>query len=214
MRLRQLRLATHARNPPSLILSPSLSPRQLVVTRPIEWPPSGRDATTNSTCPPPSIVCPPCPRWESNSRRPGACRSGLVRQIGPDQRFGATSDLTGSLPPAPSEGVCDQTCDQRNWLSSTKPLTLSAHGIMVFLDVVRERLIVDLREIIHAAEDQGWRIEETTNGLMFYPPDRSESGVLVHRKPSEQGLKKTVSQMRRRDFIWPLPRLIGESDAE
>ena len=38
---------------------------------------------------------------------------------------------------------------------------------------------------------------------MFYPPDKTQSGVLIHRNPTEQALKKTVSQMRQRGFVWP-----------
>ena len=62
---------------------------------------------------------------------------------------------------------------------------------------------MNLRQLEAAARDQGWREEETRDGIMFYPPDKTQSGVLVHRNPTEQALKKTVSQMRQRGFVWP-----------
>lgn len=62
-----------------------------------------------------------------------------------------------------------------------------------------------LDELEKAADQQGWRVSPTTDGVMFYPPDRTLSGVLVHRKPTEQGLKKTLSQLRQRGFVWPWP---------
>ena len=65
--------------------------------------------------------------------------------------------------------------------------------------------MMELQEIIKAAEDQGWRVEQTRDGYMLYPPDRSKTGVLVHRQPTEQAIKKTISHMRSRDFVWPPP---------
>ena len=64
---------------------------------------------------------------------------------------------------------------------------------------------MDLGDLERAALQQGWRTEQTTHGVMLYPPDRSLSGVLVHRRPTEQALKKTLSQLRRRGFVWPWP---------
>lgn len=62
-----------------------------------------------------------------------------------------------------------------------------------------------LDELEKAADQQGRRLDRTTDGVMFYPPDRTMSGVLIHRRPSEQALKKTLSQLRRRGFVWPWP---------
>lgn len=62
---------------------------------------------------------------------------------------------------------------------------------------------MDLRRIAKAAEEQGWRAEDTSNGIMFYPPNLSYTPVLVHRDPTEQALKKTLSQMKQRGLIWP-----------
>ena len=64
---------------------------------------------------------------------------------------------------------------------------------------------MNLEELAKAAEQQGWRLEPTTDGLMFLPPDRTRTGVLIHRRPTEQALKKTLSMLRRRGFIWPWP---------
>ena len=65
--------------------------------------------------------------------------------------------------------------------------------------------MMDADEIIRAGEEQGWRRQETTHGYMIYPPDRTQSGVLFHRQPTEQALKKTLSQMRQRGLVWPPP---------
>ncbi len=62
-----------------------------------------------------------------------------------------------------------------------------------------------LREVIKAAKEQGWRVEDTTDGVMLYPPDKRLGCVLVHRDPPEHSLKKAVSQMRHRQFVWPWP---------
>jgi hypothetical protein len=71
--------------------------------------------------------------------------------------------------------------------------------------------MMDLSEIATAAERQGWRKKEVNKGWIFYPPDRTKSGVEIRRRPTEQALKKTVSQMRQRGFIWP-PPTTGEEE--
>ena len=49
---------------------------------------------------------------------------------------------------------------------------------------------------------------------MLYPPDPRETGVLVHRQPTEQALKKTISQMRQRGLIWPRPTNLHGEDVD
>ena len=71
-----------------------------------------------------------------------------------------------------------------------------------------------LSEIVHAAERQGWRVEEVRKGWRFYPPDGSKSPVVVRRQPTEHSLKFTVSQMRQRGFIWPPPPPIKDDEEE
>lgn len=45
----------------------------------------------------------------------------------------------------------------------------------------------------------GWRVQETRAGWMLYPPDRSQSGVLVHRTPSDRrAWQNTVGELRKR----------------
>lgn len=44
-----------------------------------------------------------------------------------------------------------------------------------------------LKRLIDAATHwPGWRIEETKSGWMLYPPDKSQSGVLIHKTPSDR----------------------------
>lgn len=61
-----------------------------------------------------------------------------------------------------------------------------------------------LEDLIKAAERQGWRVEDTKNGVMFFPADPTQQQVLAHRDTPEHSLKKTLSQLRRRGLQWPL----------
>ncbi len=46
---------------------------------------------------------------------------------------------------------------------------------------------------------QGWRVEEKSMGWMIYPPDKSLSGVMVHKTPSDhRWLKNVTSELRKR----------------
>ena len=64
---------------------------------------------------------------------------------------------------------------------------------------------MNFRTVRKAAEEQGWRIEDTTDGYMFYPPDPQQGPVLFHRNPGEHAVKKNLSLMKRRGLIWPPP---------
>jgi hypothetical protein len=46
----------------------------------------------------------------------------------------------------------------------------------------------------------GWRVEETSSGWMLYPPDRAQSGVLVHKSPGsrKRWYENTVALLRQR----------------
>jgi hypothetical protein len=46
---------------------------------------------------------------------------------------------------------------------------------------------------------QGWRVEVKASGWMIYGPDKSQSGVMVHRSPSDhRWLKNVTSELRKR----------------
>ena len=59
-----------------------------------------------------------------------------------------------------------------------------------------------LDDLVAAAKQQGWRVEGTESGVMFYPADPTQQ-VLAHRQAPENSLKKTLSQLRRRELQWP-----------
>lgn len=45
----------------------------------------------------------------------------------------------------------------------------------------------------------GWRVVEAKAGWMLYPPDKSQSGVAVHKTPSDHRAWKNLrSELRRR----------------
>jgi len=58
----------------------------------------------------------------------------------------------------------------------------------------------EITKLIKAVQQwAGWRVEQVTKGWMLYPPDRSMSGVLVHRTPSDhRALKNIISLLRKR----------------
>lgn len=60
-----------------------------------------------------------------------------------------------------------------------------------------------LEDFIKGARKQGWRVEETKSGFMFYPADPTRKPVLAHRDTPEYSLKKTLSQLRQGGFQWP-----------
>jgi hypothetical protein len=62
---------------------------------------------------------------------------------------------------------------------------------------------MEWRSIRKELEGQGWQIRETSKGFLCYPPDPTRSLVLVHRQPTEQALKKTLSDLKRQGFQWP-----------
>jgi hypothetical protein len=60
----------------------------------------------------------------------------------------------------------------------------------------------ELRKVLKAAEDQGWRIEPTKKGWKLYAPD-GVNIVIVHNTPSDhRALKNTIARMRQYGFIW------------
>jgi hypothetical protein len=58
----------------------------------------------------------------------------------------------------------------------------------------------EIRRLIKAAEGwPGWRVEKTKAGWMLYPPDKSQSGVLIHGTPSDRrAWDNTLARLKRR----------------
>lgn len=58
----------------------------------------------------------------------------------------------------------------------------------------------EIDQLIRDAQTwQGWRVVEAKKGWMLYPPDKSLSGVMVHRTPSDwRAWKNLRSELRRR----------------
>lgn len=58
----------------------------------------------------------------------------------------------------------------------------------------------EVRELVKQVEGwEGWRVEETKKGFMCYPPDKTKSGVMIHKTPSDWRWKKnTTSELRKR----------------
>lgn len=79
---------------------------------------------------------------------------------------------------------------------SYPPISLTA-------SIKRVRMGLKLDDLVAAAKQQGWRVEDTKSGVMFYPADPAQGPVLAHRQAPEHSLKKTLSQLRRRGLQWP-----------
>ena len=62
----------------------------------------------------------------------------------------------------------------------------------------------EILEVLKEAQDQGWRVVDSSKGWMLYPPDRSQGPVAVHGTPSDRrALSNMIAEMRRRGFRWP-----------
>jgi hypothetical protein len=57
-----------------------------------------------------------------------------------------------------------------------------------------------VKELVRQASTwQGWRVRQTKAGWMLYPSDKGQSGVLVHRTPSDhRAWQNTIGELRRR----------------
>lgn len=65
---------------------------------------------------------------------------------------------------------------------------------------------MDYRSIERAAKDQGWRIKPSKKGLMFYPPDETQSPVAWHGTPSDvRAMWNFLARLRIRGLEWPWP---------
>jgi len=57
-------------------------------------------------------------------------------------------------------------------------------------------ILQELREPQHWP---GWRVAPTHDGWMLYPPDKTLSGVLTHKTPSDwRAWKNTMALLKRR----------------
>jgi hypothetical protein len=62
----------------------------------------------------------------------------------------------------------------------------------------------DIKDIIREAKEQGWRVEETIDGWVFYPADKSKHSILWHKTPSDwRAPRNFKALMRRAGFKWP-----------
>lgn len=60
-----------------------------------------------------------------------------------------------------------------------------------------------IRELREAAIAQGWRVEDTTKGVMFFPADKTKGQVLLHhtaRGPRSD--ENAIAELRRAGLIW------------
>lgn len=65
----------------------------------------------------------------------------------------------------------------------------------------------DTKRVAAEARRQGWKIETGSKNYKFIPPDPAMSAVYVAKTPgASNSLKKVISQMKRRGFIWPPTR--------
>lgn len=65
---------------------------------------------------------------------------------------------------------------------------------------------VELKAVIRAAREQGWRVEDRGDRFAFFPPDRSLSPVIWHRTQSDwRAARNFMGHLRQRGFIWPWP---------
>lgn len=57
----------------------------------------------------------------------------------------------------------------------------------------------ELKNLIKAAQSwNGWRVAETKNGWMIYPPDKNLPGILVHATESDhRAMRNTIARLRR-----------------
>lgn len=61
----------------------------------------------------------------------------------------------------------------------------------------------ELKEIVKAAEDQGWRVQETKKGhLMFYAQDGVNKVLAAGTPGGGRGIDNLVARLRSYGFVW------------
>ncbi len=58
----------------------------------------------------------------------------------------------------------------------------------------------EIKRLIDAAAHwPGWRVEARKSGWTIYPPDKGQSGVTIHKTPSDRrAWANTIAELRRR----------------
>jgi hypothetical protein len=66
---------------------------------------------------------------------------------------------------------------------------------------------MDLRLIVKAAKEQGWREERTTKGhLRLVPPDPTKRPCVASGTPGDaRAIRNFLAQCRRSGLVWPPP---------
>lgn len=60
----------------------------------------------------------------------------------------------------------------------------------------------EVKKLVKEAEEQGWRVKETTNGYLLYDPSGQHLETL-HKTPRDpKGLRHSAARMRRYGFKW------------
>ena len=60
----------------------------------------------------------------------------------------------------------------------------------------------EYRELVDAAKEQRWRVEETESGFRLLAPDGVHAVTFHTTESSRRGIQNTVSRMRRYGFRW------------
>jgi hypothetical protein len=66
---------------------------------------------------------------------------------------------------------------------------------------VPKKIPKEYRELVDAAKEQRWGVDETENGFRLLAPDGVHA-VMFHMTESKRGFQNTVSRMRRHGFRW------------
>ena len=64
---------------------------------------------------------------------------------------------------------------------------------------------MDLRDIVKAAEEQGWNVAVSKKGHpLFVPPDKRFAQIPFSGTPGDvRAIRNLISRMRQAGFIWP-----------
>ncbi|HEV8564094.1 MAG TPA: hypothetical protein VGR41_04220 [Actinomycetota bacterium] len=64
------------------------------------------------------------------------------------------------------------------------------------------------QKVFDEAEDQGWVIDQTTEGFQLLAPNGKDIVTMhaLHKSSSPYALAKTVSRMKEYGFRWPPPK--------
>ena len=60
----------------------------------------------------------------------------------------------------------------------------------------------EYREVVDAAREQHWGVEETEKGFRLLAPDGVHAVTIHTTESSRRAIRNTISRMRRYGFIW------------